>query len=150
MKSRKDNIKTCNRGHKYSGSGPCPICWPGKDTSRSSSKEVDQYIAKAPKSLQSKLKELRRAVKQVVPVAEESISYKMPYYSYRGRLAWFAAMKNHIGLYLRPPVITEHERELAAYTTTKSAVHFSLDKKLPIPLIKKLVRAAAKKNEAKK
>jgi uncharacterized protein YdhG (YjbR/CyaY superfamily) len=113
----------------------------------SSSKEVDAYIAKAPKELRGKLKDIRAAIKQVAPNAKESISYQIPHYSYKGRLAWFALMKNHIGLYLRPPVIAEHKRELAAYKTTKSAVHFPLDEKLPIPLIKKLVRARVKKNE---
>jgi len=59
-------------------------------------------------------------------------------------------MKSHIGLYLRPPIIEEHKHELAAYKTTKSAIHFPLDKKLPIALIKKLVKARMKKNEAEK
>ena len=110
-----------------------------------SAKEIEAYIARAPRGVQGKLKELRSAIKQ-----DESISYRMPYYSYKGRLAWFALMKNHIGLYLRPPVIAEHKRELTAYKTTKSAIHFALDKKLPIPLIQKLVRARMKKNEAER
>ena len=115
-----------------------------------SAKEIEAYIARAPRGVQGKLNELRSAIKQVAPGANESISYRMPYYSYKGRLAWFALMKNHIGLYLRPPVIAEHKRELTAYKTTKSAIHFALDKKLPIPLIKKLVRARMKKNEAER
>ena len=115
-----------------------------------SAKEIEAYIARAPRDLQGKLKELRSAIKQVAPGANESISYRMPYHSYKGRLAWFALMKNHIGLYLRPPVIAEHKRELTAYKTTKSAIHFALDKKLAIPLIKKLVRARMKKNEAER
>src|SRR6516165_15698 len=68
-----------------------------------SAKEIEAYIARAPRGVQGKLKELRSAIKQVAPGANESISYRMPYYSYKGRLAWFALMKNHIGLYLRPP-----------------------------------------------
>jgi len=147
--------KTCSRGHKYQGSGPCPQCWPGyaqKKTRKSLpfSKEVDAYIAKAPKEIQQKLRELRKAIKQVAPDAEEKISYRMPFYSYKGRLAWFAAMKTHIGLYLRPPVIEEYKDDLVVYTTTKSAIHFPLDKKLPVSLIKKLVRARMKMNEAGK
>lgn len=25
-----NDFKACNRGHKYPGSGPCPICWQKK------------------------------------------------------------------------------------------------------------------------
>jgi uncharacterized protein YdhG (YjbR/CyaY superfamily) len=114
------------------------------------SKNVDSYIARAPKEAQGKLKEVRAAIREVAPNALESISYRMPYYSYKGRLAWFGLHRRHIGLYLRPPVIKEHKNELSQYETTKSAVRFPLNEKLPIPLIKKLVKARMEINEAEK
>lgn len=112
-------------------------------------KDVDEYIARAPKEVQEKLREIRVAIREAVPTAVESISYGMPFYDYKGRLAWFGLAKAHIGLYLRPPVVDEHKNELANYETTKSTVRFPLDKKIPVPLIKKLVEARMKKNEAK-
>ena len=99
--------------------------------------------------MQDKLKEVRTVIRETAPTAKESISYGMPYYDYKGRLAWFGLSKAHIGLYLRPPVIEEHKKELMNYETTKSAVHLPLDKKIPVPLIKKLVKARMKKNETK-
>jgi uncharacterized protein YdhG (YjbR/CyaY superfamily) len=72
----------------------------------------------------------------------------MPYYNYKGRLAYFSPWKAHIGLYIPTPVIQEHERELEAYETTKATVRFPLTKKLPVSLIKKLLTARMKKNEA--
>src|ERR1051326_130053 len=110
--------------------------------------DIDSYISLAPKEIQPLLKQLRATIKQVAPSASESISYRMPHFNYKGQLLWFALMKNHIGLYLRPPIVQVHKKELAKYTTTKSAIHFPLDQKLPIPLIKKLVKARMKMNEA--
>jgi uncharacterized protein YdhG (YjbR/CyaY superfamily) len=113
-------------------------------------KDVDEYIARAPKEAQGKLKELRVAITEAAPTAVERISYGMPYYDHKGRLAYFRLTKAHIGLYIPPPVIEEHKNELADYETAKATVRFPLDKKLPITLIKKLVQARMKKNEAKK
>jgi uncharacterized protein YdhG (YjbR/CyaY superfamily) len=110
--------------------------------------DIDSYVSLAPKEVQPLLKQLRATIKQVAPTASESISYRMPHFKYNGQLVWFALMKNHIGLYLRPPIVEMHKKELAKYTTTKSAIHFPLDQKLPIPLIKKLLRARMKMNEA--
>ena len=113
-------------------------------------KSVEAYIADAPEQYQGLLKDLRKAILEVVPEAEEKISYGMPYYGYKGRLVYFALARTHIGLYIPTPVIQDFERELRGYSTSKSAtVRFPLDKKLPIPLIKMLVRARAKINEAK-
>lgn len=113
-------------------------------------KDVDEYIMSMPKEVQDKLIELRTAIKEAAPLAEEKISYGMPYYGYKGRLAYFRLAKKHIGLYLPPPVIEEHKKELGDYETAKATVQFPLDKKLPIALIKKLVRARIEKNEAQK
>lgn len=114
-------------------------------------KNVDDYIASSPKAVRGKLKELRAAIKSVAPGAQERISYGMPYYAYRGRLVYFRHWKNHIGLYIPTPVVQEYARELKDYETEKATVRFPVDEKLPIALIKKLVKARMKKNnDAKK
>jgi uncharacterized protein YdhG (YjbR/CyaY superfamily) len=110
-------------------------------------KDVDEYIAHAPATQRSKLKELRVAIKSAAPNAVERISYGMPHYAYKGRLAYFGLAKSHIGFYIMTPIIREHERELKAYKTTSATIRFPLSKKLPVALIKKLVRARAKRNE---
>lgn len=112
--------------------------------------DVDGYISAAPKEVQGKLREVRAAIREAAPTAKEGISYGIPYYDYKGRLAWFGLQTAHIGLYLRPPVIEEHKKELAGYVTTKSAIHLSLDKDIPVPLIKKLVKARMIRNESEK
>ena len=32
--------KTCSRGHKYRGAGPCPVCYPGSRKRRSGAIET--------------------------------------------------------------------------------------------------------------
>jgi uncharacterized protein YdhG (YjbR/CyaY superfamily) len=110
--------------------------------------DVDEYISSAPKRAQAKLRQVRAAIREAAPEATESISYRMPYYAYKGRLAWFGLHTSHIGLYIRPPVVEEHRRELEGYETTKSAVHLPLDRDLPVRLILTLVRARVRMNEA--
>jgi len=113
--------------------------------------DVDSYIKSAPKETQPKLQELRKAIKAAAPRAAEKISYGMPYYHYEGRLAYFSISKKHIGLYIPTPVVAEHKKELEGYYAEGATIRFPLDRKLPIALIKKLVKARTKKNhQAKK
>ena len=91
-------------------------------------KNVDEYIIKAPKEMRSILKELRNLIKKTAPKATERISYGMPFYDYKGRLVYFASMNGYIGLYIPPPIIADHAKELQRYATTKSAVHLPLEK----------------------
>jgi uncharacterized protein YdhG (YjbR/CyaY superfamily) len=113
-------------------------------------KSVEAYIATTPKEMQGRLKALRTAIKEVAPDAEERISYGIPYYGYKGRLAYFAAFRKHIGLYIPTPVVEEFRHELTEYETAKATIRFPLDKRLPLGLIKKLIKARVRRNEAKK
>ena len=112
-------------------------------------KDVDTYIASAPPEVRAKLRELRAVIRKTAPAAVERISYGMPYYAYKGRLAYFRAWKNHIGLYIPTPVIAEHASELKAYQASGATLRLPLDKKLPVALIRRLVNARMKKNEAR-
>lgn len=110
---------------------------------------VDDYINTAAESAQPKLREIRQIIKSVAPEAKERISYGMPFYEYKGRLVYFGLQKNHIGLYIPPPIIENFREELKGYKTTISAIHLSLDKELPAPLISNLVKARMVFNETK-
>ena len=111
---------------------------------------VEAYISAAPRELQGKLKELRRVIRTTAPDALEKISYGMPYYGYKGRLAYFALAKNHIGVYIPPPIIAEYKRELKGYETARATVRFPLEEKLPLGLIRKMIKARMILNESKK
>lgn len=113
---------------------------------------VSSYILLAPREARAKLRQVRSAIRQAAPGALEGMTYRMPYYYRRGdmpwrrrSIAWFGLQKKHIGLYLPPPVISEHRGDLKGYVTTKSALHLPLDRPVPSTLIKKLVRARLKK-----
>jgi uncharacterized protein YdhG (YjbR/CyaY superfamily) len=108
---------------------------------------VDDYIAQAPKEVQTRLQELRATIKAAAPFAQECMRYGMPSYEYKGRLVYFQLWKKHIGLYALSPDVEEHKSALHGYVTTKGTIRFPLDEKLPLALIEKLVRARVRKNE---
>lgn len=113
-------------------------------------KTVEAYIQAAPREHRAILNGMRAAIRKAAPKALEKISYGMPYYAYRGRLVYFRLSKGHLGLYIPPPILQDHRKELKGYSTSSSAtLRFSLDKKLPTALVAKLVRARARYNEAK-
>jgi uncharacterized protein YdhG (YjbR/CyaY superfamily) len=70
----------------------------------------------------------------------------MPFYAYHGRLVYFAAFKNHVGVYAlvgQKNVPTE----LKPYMAAKATVQFPLEKPLPVALVENLVKARVKENE---
>ena len=108
-------------------------------------KSVDEYIAAAPVAVRGKLRELRSMVRAAAPLAEEGISYRMPYYTLHGHLVGFAAYKDHVSLFGSLPA--ELARELRPFKTGRGSVQFPLDERLPAGLIAKIVKAHVKANE---
>ncbi len=110
---------------------------------------VDKYIADCPVDARGKLEEIRTAIKEAAPDAIETTSYFIPGYSYpgydyNGMFAWFDYRSSQIDLRLRPPTIEDHKKDLAGLVVTKSVVRFPSDKKIPIPLVKRLVKASVR------
>jgi uncharacterized protein YdhG (YjbR/CyaY superfamily) len=64
--------------------------------------DIDAYISQFPVEVQAVLEEVRATIRQGAPDAKEVISYQMPAFKQHGILVYFAAWKNHIGLY--PPI----------------------------------------------
>lgn len=104
-------------------------------------KAVERYIATFPTEVQSVLRRIRRIVKEAVPGAQEKLSYAIPTYVLNGKtLLHFAAFRQHIGWY--PPVrVPKLQRELKAYQGPKGNLKFPLNRPLPYPLIRKIVKS---------
>jgi uncharacterized protein YdhG (YjbR/CyaY superfamily) len=111
---------------------------------------VDEYIKDFPEDVQHILIEIRSAIIELAPQAEESISYGMPAYKTNGKpLVYFAAFKNHIGFYATPSGHKAFEKELAKYKQGKGSVQFPIDKPMPLKLITKIVEYRIKFNSQK-
>lgn len=105
--------------------------------------EVDRYVEALEEPKRGTLEALRRSILEVVPEAEQGISYGMPAFKVEGRtVAGFAAFKHHLS-YLphSGSVLATLADDVAAYETSKGSLRFAVDKPLPRQLVKKLVRA---------
>ena len=106
-----------------------------------SSKQVTAYIARIPEPQKSTLVQLRKTIQEIIPNAEEVISYGFPGFRLNGKvICGFDAFKNHCSFFPHSSlVIPELEKELANYKTSKGALQFPINKPLPKALVRKLI-----------
>ena len=103
----------------------------------------DAYIRSAPKASQPHLRQLRAAIREVAPLAEERISYGIVGYFYPTRLVYFGGAAHHVALYPAGDA-----KGLERYRYGASTLRFPLDEPLPIAKIKALVSARVKERDA--
>ena len=103
--------------------------------------DIDGYLASVEEPKRSTLQALRRSILDVVPEAEQCISYGMPAFKVQGKtVAGFAAFKDHLS-YLphSGSVLSELGDDLAGFASTKGSLHFAVDQPLPDSLVRRLV-----------
>jgi uncharacterized protein YdhG (YjbR/CyaY superfamily) len=103
--------------------------------------EIDSYLESIEAPKRTTLEALRRSILDVVPQAEQCISYGMPAFKVQGKtVAGFAAFKDHLSYVPHSgSVLNELEDELAGYTTTKGSLHFAVDQPLSDGLVRALI-----------
>ena len=112
-------------------------------------KDIDGYISQFPADVQAILEKVRATIRHAAPEATETISYQMPAFKQHGMLVYFAAWKQHIGLY--PPVSGDKalEKAVARYAGPKGNLQFPLQEPIPYDLIERIVRLRVEQDTAK-
>jgi uncharacterized protein YdhG (YjbR/CyaY superfamily) len=125
-------------------SRPCLVGAPSEpliDWEAVSAAEIDEYLRGLDEPKRGSLQALRGTILEIVPEAEEGISYRVPAFRVQGKvIAGFAAFKDHLSyLPFSGSVLGQLENELRGYTMTKSSLHFPPDRPLPEALVEKLI-----------
>jgi uncharacterized protein YdhG (YjbR/CyaY superfamily) len=115
---------------------------PASASSRAAPETVEEYIELVPEASRARFMQLRAAVCSAVPAeAVEVISYRIPAFKHGKVLVWFAAFRKHCSLFPTAAVLSEFKDQLEGFTTSKGTLKFPNDKPLPVPLIKRIVKA---------
>ncbi len=119
------------------------------ETGLATPKNIDEYIATFPSTVRTILERIRQTIRKVAPDAQETISYRMPAFMQCGVVVYFAAFKNHIGLY--PPIRGDAklEKAISPYTGEKGNLRFPLNQPIPYDLIERIAVFKLEQNLAK-
>jgi uncharacterized protein YdhG (YjbR/CyaY superfamily) len=103
--------------------------------------EIDQYLDALEEPKRTTLTQLRQAILDILPEAEQGMSYGFPAFKVGGKtIAGFAAFKNHLS-YLphSGSVFPQLKDELKSYSASTGALRFSTGQTLPVSLVEKLI-----------
>jgi uncharacterized protein YdhG (YjbR/CyaY superfamily) len=107
---------------------------------------IDDYFKNVEPSKRKQLERIRTLAKEIVPSAEETISYKMPTLKYAGKaFLGFDAHADHIGIYpYSGHVIPQLKDELRAYAVSKGAIRVPLARPISKRLLKLVITCRLK------
>ncbi|MBI5518078.1 MAG: hypothetical protein HY909_30185 [Deltaproteobacteria bacterium] len=109
----------------------------------------EEYFARLSPDPRRLLQSIQARVEALVPGASRCIRYNMPAFKHGRVFLYFAAFKNHIGIY--PPVTQDAPlaQELAPYRNEKGNLSFPHSQPLPIELIGRVALALSRECKRK-
>lgn len=106
---------------------------------------IDEYINAQSHPQAELLQDMRKAILEAVPDAQEIINYGVPAFCLvkngkSNQQIMIGAFKNHVGIYPHPTTIIKFEKELSKFKQGKGSIQFPLDKPIPSKLIVNMVK----------
>ena len=102
-----------------------------------------EYLATLTDEQRAAMEQLRLAILEVAPDAQEAFGYGIPAMRLHGKpLVWYAAWKAHYSLYpLSATMLRDHADAIEGYETSKGTIRFPAGRPLPLGLVQALVRS---------
>lgn len=101
---------------------------------------IAEYIARYPKPVRAKLREMRALVAAAAPGATQELKWGQPAFSQGRILVMFGGFKKHIGFFPTPSAIRAFKQQLADYRCSSATIQFPLDQPLPGALIRRITK----------
>lgn len=113
---------------------------------------VEAYFAGLSDEARTAARALYEAIAAVAPEAEEAIVYGMPGFKLHGKnLVGYCGFKDHYSLFpMGGSAIDAHRGELADHVTGKGTISFAYGERLPVGLVKKVVKTRVAEVDAKR
>jgi uncharacterized protein YdhG (YjbR/CyaY superfamily) len=105
-------------------------------------KSVEAYFASLSAEHRAPLQRLRDTIAAAAPGTDEGITYGMPGFLLDGKgLVGYMAFKDHYSFFpMSPAAIEAHRAELGDLVTGKGTISFEYGRRLPVTLVKKVVK----------
>ena len=115
-------------------------------------KSVEAYFNGLPPEQRKALQKLRDTIATAAPAAEDGITYSMPGFLLGGKgFVGYMAFKDHYSFFpMSPAAVDAHRKELGDHVTGKGTISFDYGERLPVTLIKKVVRTRLAEVESRK
>ena len=126
-----------------SGGRPLKKSASARDRATTIRQQTSSYLAALPPDARRAVRTLGATIRAAAPGVEDAFSYGIPGFTFNGeRFLWYAGWKTHASLYpISDAFAKAHGISLDGYTTSKGTIRFPLDEPLPLPLIRRLVKA---------